>query len=136
MTLERLPNIADNVKPLRSEVTNEECLNILVEIYAGCLHGKITQIHVAILQYYVYTHVMFNNGPIYPISFAENLVPNLMIELYFIIQLLTVRGGDFESLADVSPGSISLAKHLVTRFTLQPLDDESSYPTVYFKISF
>ena len=44
MTLERLPNITDNVKPLRSEVTNEECLNILVEIYAGCLHGKIAQI--------------------------------------------------------------------------------------------
>ena len=34
-------------------------------------------------------------------------MPNLMIELYFIIQLLTVRGGDFESLADVSPGNIS-----------------------------
>ena len=67
--------------------------------------------------------------------FAENLVPNLMIELYFIIQLLTVRGGDFESLADVSPGSIPLAQHLVARFTLQPFDDESSYPTVYFKIS-
>ena len=51
--------------------------------------------------------------------FAENLVPNLMIELYFIIQLLTVRGGDFESLADVSPGNISLVKSLVAKFALQ-----------------
>ena len=75
---------------------------------------------------------MYINSPTYPTSFAENLVPNLMIELYFIIQLLTVRGGDFESLADVSPGSIPLAKNLVARFTLQPLDGESSHPTVYF----
>ena len=75
---------------------------------------------------------MFSNSLTYTISFAENLVPNLMIELYFIIQLLTVRGGDFESLADVSPGSIPLAKHLVARFTLQPLDGESPQPTVYF----
>ena len=39
MTLERLPSITDNVKPLRTEVTHEDALNVLVEIYAGCLHG-------------------------------------------------------------------------------------------------
>ena len=60
--------------------------------------------------YSIYTHVIFSNDPTCPISFSENLVPNLMIELYFVIQLLTVRGGDFESLADVSPGNIQLTK--------------------------
>ena len=62
---------------------------------------------------------MFSSGPTYPISFAENLVPNPMIELYFIMQLLTVRGGDFESLADVSPGNISLAKSMAAKFAPQ-----------------
>ena len=30
-------------------------------------------------------------------------MPNLVIEVYFLMQLLTVRGGDMESLADFSP---------------------------------
>ncbi len=38
--LKRLPSQSENVVPQRTEVTHEESVNVLVEIYASCLQGK------------------------------------------------------------------------------------------------
>jgi hypothetical protein len=64
-------------------VTHREQLDILAEIYASCLSGL---------------HKLFPSGYwviqsflIVCIYFIEHLIPNLTLEVYFILQMLTSR---------------------------------------------
>ena len=41
LMLERQPSFSDiNVKPDPGEVTHTESLDVLIQLYAGCLHGE------------------------------------------------------------------------------------------------
>ncbi|CAH1791037.1 unnamed protein product [Owenia fusiformis] len=96
--LDRLFSV-DVVKADHEEVTSKKELDILVEVYCGCINN--------------------------------HLVPNLTVELYFVIQLLTARHGEMElsidSMADIDEVNYLGSVHNAVYFAVAVLERQERF---------
>ena len=95
-----------------ASVTRQPHLQLIAELYSGCISSKTHGCFLLDKFSEKYFSTTDNINTIIMLKLfiylLENLAPNLTVEMYFLTQLLTARGGDTESSLEIGQGIHSL----------------------------